>query len=383
MGLMSLLGVMTLMSVIFALWSRIGMKTAIKTALFSWSLVLAGAIRFFGGIGQAQTLPEFIDTREFIFTQAPFSSAHASTIVETSTGTLLAAWFGGTAEGHDDVEIWLSRKARGDKWSAPVPVTDTPDMPTWNPVLFQDGDTTWLFFKIGPSPREWVGGYLISADEGRTWGPVTYLPAGLLGPIRTKPIILADGTWLAGTSVEAGYRGDTPGDAPYRSWAVWVERSTDRGRTWSKHGPVTVPGELFGVIQPTLWQTLNGGVRMLMRSTKRIGRIVGSSSQDGGLTWTSGRPTLLPNPNAGIDAVRLRDGRVVLIYNHLQQERSAIHLAVSEDDGQSWSPPQVLEEGEGEYSYPAVIQGADGAIHVTYTWKRTHIRHLILDPSRL
>lgn len=335
------------------------------------------------GTARGQDIPDFISTREFIYSDAPFPSAHASTIVETSTGTLLAAWFGGSAEGHDDVDIWLSRKPRGGAWSSPRAITSTPDMPAWNPVLFEDADTIWLFFKVGPSPREWVGAYRRSADDGRTWDSVAYLPAGLLGPIRTKPIVLADGTWLAGTSVEAGYRGDTPADAPYRTWAVWLERSTDRGRTWSKHGPVGVPGELYGVIQPTLWQTPDGEVRMLMRSTRRIGRIVASSSADGGRTWAPARPTDLPNPNAGIDVVRLRDGRLILIYNHLSEGRDAIHLAVSHDEAETWTPPVILEEGPGEYSYPAVIQTADGAVHVSYTWQRTRIRHLVIDPKRL
>jgi predicted neuraminidase len=281
------------------------------------------------------------------------------------------------------VEIRLSRHPAGGSWSAPVAVTDYPHMPTWNPVLFQDGDRTWLFFKVGPNPREWVGAYRTSVDDGRTWGDPTYLPAGLIGPVRAKPIRLADGTWLAGSSVEAGIRGDTPIDAPYRAWAVWVERSTDGGRSWTKEGPVGVPGETWGVIQPTLWQTASGEVRMLTRSTARIGRIVASTSPDGGLTWTRGAPTSLPNPNAGIDAVKLADGRVILVYNHLRVGRAAIHVAVSADDGNSWSPPAVLEDGQRELSYPAVIQTRDGLVHVTYTWNRTHIRHVVVDPARL
>jgi predicted neuraminidase len=317
-----------------------------------------------------------IEVFEFVFEEAPFASAHASTIVETPDGSLVVAWFGGSAEGNDDVEIWVSRKAAGAGWSAPQRVTNTPNIPVWNPVFHQDSGTTWLFYKVGPSPREWIGAYCRSTDGGQSWGPVTYLPAGLLGPIRTKLLVLSDGTWLAGSSVEAGYRWDTRGDAPYRSWAVWVERSDDRGATWSKHGPVTVPGEPYGVIQPTLWQGSNGEVRMLMRSTERIGRIVASSSIDGGRTWTPGRLTALPNPNSGIDAVKLRDGRLVLVYNHLSQGRHAIHLAVSADDGETWTEPVVLESGPGEYSYPAVIQSQDGAIHITYTWQRRRIRYI-------
>jgi len=324
-----------------------------------------------------------IRRHEFIFTEAPFASAHASTIVETPSQTLMAAWFGGTAEGRPDVRIWLSRQLPGQPWSPPVPVTDSLNMPAWNPVLFQDDRRTWLFFKIGPSPREWVGAYRTSEDDGATWSPATYLPAGLTGPARTKPIRLSDGTWLAGTSVEAGYESDIPAFAPYKSWAGWVERSTDRGVTWTRHGPITVPGEPFGVIQPALWERSGGDVRMLMRSTDRIGRIVASSSRDRGLTWDPARPTQLPNPNAGIDVVRLRDGRLVLVYNHLVSGRDALHLAVSSDEGETWSTPLVLQRGQGEYSYPAVIQTADGLVHVTYTWRRTHIRHIVLDPDSL
>jgi predicted neuraminidase len=326
---------------------------------------------------------DFVRQREFIYVEAPFDSAHASTIVETPSRILIAAWFGGTAEGRPDVRIWLSRKPPGQPWSPPVPMTDTLKMPTWNPVLFHDGMRIWLFFKVGPSPREWVGAYRTSEDEGVTWNPVTYLPAGLSGPVRVKPIRLSDGTWLAGTSVEAGYRSDTLAIAPYKSWAGWVERSTDRGVTWTRHGPITVPGEPFGVIQPALWETSRGTVRMLLRSTDRIGRIVASSSNDGGLTWEAGRPTQLPNPNAGIDVVRLQDGRVVLVYNHLPHGRDAIHLAISKDEGDTWSYPLILEEGQGEFSYPAVIQTADSLVHITYTWRRTHIRHLVVDPRKL
>ena len=339
-----------------------------------------------GSHGAAQDLIRpagFIRQHEFVHTEAPFASAHASTIVETPSRVLMVAWFGGTAEGRPDVRIWLSRRLPGQRWSPPVPVSDSLNMPAWNPVLFQDGGRTWLFFKIGPSPREWVGAYRTSDDAGASWNPAVYLPAGLSGPVRTKPIRLSDGTWLAGTSVEAGYESDIPAAAPYKSWAGWVERSTDHGVTWTRHGPITVAGEPFGVIQPALWETPRGEVRMLLRSTDRIGRLVASSSRDGGLTWEPGRPTRLPNPNAGIDVVRLQDGRLVLVYNHLSRGRDSLHLAVSADDGDTWADPIFLNGGPGEYSYPAVIQTADGHLHITYTWRRTHIRHLVVDPRIL
>jgi predicted neuraminidase len=357
-------------------------KCAWSTLRGSWLWCLIPALLCIHPL-HAQDGADFVRLREFVPTDSATPSVHASTIAETGGHTLIAAWFGGSAEGRDDVEIWLSRKEPGEEWSMPEPVTALPSIPVWNPVLFVNGDTTWLFFKVGPSPREWVGAYVRSPDGGRTWSPAAYLPAGLIGPVRTKPLVVGDSVWLAGSSVEAGYRWDSPADAPYRSWAVWVERSVDHGRTWSKHGPVTVPGEAFGVIQPTLWQSASGEIRMLMRSTDRIGYVVSSCSSDGGRTWSPAMPTSLPNPNSGVDVVRLRDGRLVLVYNHLTEGRNAIHLAVSHDGGETWSEPRVLEEGPGEYSYPAVIQSEDGMVRITYTWRRTRIRHVVVDPDLL
>jgi predicted neuraminidase len=162
-----------------------------------------------------------------------------------------------------------------------------------------------------------------------------------------------------------------------------VEKSTDHGATWTRHGPITVAGEPFGVIQPALWETASGEVRMLMRSTERIGRLVASSSKDLGLSWAPGVPTLLPNPNAGIDVVRMKDGRLALTYNHLLHGRDSLHIAISRDEGNTWSSPILLEAGEGEYSYPAIIQSGDGLLHITYTWRRARIRHVVIDPLDL
>lgn len=318
---------------------------------------------------------------EFIFDNAPFQSCHASTIEVTSDGTLLAAWFGGKEEGDPSVEIWLSRKVAGGEWTPPVPLTDYPEIPCWNPVLFRDAQhTVWLFFKVGTSPRTWVGGYKKSTDGGVTWSEPEFLPAGLLGPIKNKPIQLSDGTILSGTSVEAGIGPARGGVKPYWSWTGWVERSTDGGKSWSSEGPVTFPGVNYGLIQPTLWEATNGEIRMLLRATQQIGEICLASSEDGGATWSTARKTGLPNPNSGLDAVKLNDGRVLLVYNHTKRSRSPLNINMSTDDGETWGRPLVLESEKGEFSYPAVIQSPDGSIHITYTWNRKKIRYLKLDP---
>ncbi len=301
---------------------------------------------------------------EFIFEQAPFASCHASTIVETRPGEFLAAWFGGAREGNADVAVWGARRSGG-QWSAPVELAREPNIACYNPVLFFSRDKTlWLYYKFGPNPMSWTAARRWSRDHAQSWSEIEHLPAGLYGPIKNKPLVLADGAIVSGTSVES-----------YRAWACWVERSTDDGRTWSRHGPITVPGEPHGIIQPAIVPLGRGRLRMFFRATQRIGRICYADSADGGLTWTPARPTALPNPNCGIDAVALRDGRIVLVYNHTEKGRSPLNVAVSKD-GESWNMFLTLESEPGEFSYPAVIQASGGSVHLTYTWHRRRIKHV-------
>jgi predicted neuraminidase len=322
------------------------------------------------------------EVAEFIFEKVPFRECHASTIVELPNGDLLAAWFGGRKEGDNSVAIWLSRKTVGGTWSAPTAVASYKEVPTWNPVLFRDAnDRIWLFFKVGPMEESWVGAYRTSVDGGKTWSEITYLPAGLLGPVRNKPILLSNGNVLAGSSKEAGMLRGASHPRPYWSWASWAELSKDGGKTWTIHGPIVYSGVNFGLIQPTLWESEPGHIKMLLRSTELIGYICESSSTDGGITWTPAKATPLPNPDSGIDAVRMKDGRIALVYNHTKVDRTPLNLAFSTDNGATWGLPYVLEDAPGEYSYPAIIQSGDGKLHMTYTWKRKRIKHVVVDPN--
>ncbi|MCC2668307.1 MAG: hypothetical protein K0Q72_778 [Armatimonadetes bacterium] len=308
---------------------------------------------------------------EFIFEQLPTPSCHASTVVDLGSNGLAAAWFGGQEEGANDVAIWFSRR-EGGRWDAPRKVAAAPGVPCWNPVLHRfAADSLVLFYKAGPSPQTWTGFLQRSADGGRTWSAPEQLPAGILGPIKNKAIELADGSLVCGSSVES-----------YRAWGCWVEITRDRGVTWSKHGPINQPGHLYGSIQPAVFGSRNGKLGMLCR-TRDVHRIVRATSADGGRTWTPLAETTLPQNNSGLDAVRLKDGRVVLVYNHTASGRTPLNLAVSKDMGVTWTPGPVLESDPGEYSYPAIIQGADDTIHVVYTWKRERIRYARLRPDEL
>ena len=320
----------------------------------------------------------------FIYEEAPYPSCHASTIVELAPGELAAAWFGGTRERHPDVGIWLARHENG-RWQKAVEVatgeqSDGPRLPTWNPVLFQPKDAPLhLFYKVGPSPSKWWGMLITSTDGGRTWSQPRRLPDGVLGPIKNKPVVLPDGSWLSPSSTEGNPEG----------WLTHFERSRDQGRTWQIIGPVE-QGRDFDAIQASILFHRDGQLQAVMRT--RQGSVGMTWSRDGGDTWTPIAATELPNPNSGTDAVTLQDGRQLIVYNHYghrpdesgKGNRYPLDVAVSED-GIVWDRVLKLETepNKAGYAYPAVIQAADGRVHITYTWNRERIKHVVLDPAKL
>jgi predicted neuraminidase len=323
---------------------------------------------------------EVIMKREFIYDKAPFPSCHASTIVETRGG-LVAAWFGGTNEKNPDVEIWVSRNVNG-SWDAPVSVANGVQAagnryPCWNPVLFQyPGGPLMLFYKVGADPIKWWGELKTSTDNGKTWSKAERLPDSILGPIKNKPVLLANGVLMSPTSVE--YENGR--------WAVHVETSSDKGRSWQRSKPVC-EGSGFDIIQPSILRHPGGRLQMLCRSKQN--RIVSAWSNDNGVSWTDCAALDLPNPNSGTDAVALKNGLQLLVYNPTQAPagkwggpRTPLSVAVSKH-GRNWKEIAVLENEPGEYSYPAVIQAADGKVHITYTWKREKIRHVVLDGAKI
>jgi len=317
---------------------------------------------------------EAIIKMEFIYEEAPFPSCHASTIAESQDG-LVAACFGGRDEGESDVGIWISRND-GQGWSDVVEIAngiqnESLRYPCWNPVLFQPNDgPLMLFYKVGPNPREWWGMLIVSNDGGRNWSDPRQLPNGFLGPIKNKPIQLADGSILCPSSTES--KDDN-------IWTVHLERITDLDYTWEMIGPLN-DGKEFGAIQPTILTYLSDKMQILCRSRQK--KITQCWSEDGGKTWTPMNATILPNPNSGIDAVTLNDGKQLLVYNHTTRGRSKLNIAISAD-GHNWKAALLLENQAGEYSYPAVIQSQDGLVHITYTWKREKIKYVKIDPDKL
>lgn len=314
--------------------------------------------------------PNITVSEDYIFSKAPFMECHASTIVEVEDGRILVAFFAGTEEGSRDVAIWLSEGERG-SWSPPRRIAWNEGAPCWNPVLFKDtGGKIYLFYKIGPTPETWSGAYVTSDDGGARWSNPHYLPAGLLGPAKNKPITVSNGDVVCGTSVES-----------YRAWTCWVEVLGRKG--WERFGPIYYEGVNKGVIQPSIVEISDGKLRAFMRSTENIGRICVADSSDYGRTWSRAIATKLPNPNSGIDCVKLRSGTIVMAYNDSETSRSPLSVAASHDGGVAWKKLLDIETAEGEFSYPSIIQGLDGKVHIAYTWMRKRIKHVALESGEI
>jgi len=314
------------------------------------------------------------ETREFAFgEERPFAQCHASSLVRLPNNGFLIAYFGGTREKHPDVGIWLSERRQG-AWMPPRLAAKLSDEPHWNPVLFQSpAGPLILYFKIGPSPYAWRTWMMHSRDEGRTWSAPAELISGdgiARGPVRCKPIVLADGTVLAPGSDESAKDGR-------HVWRAFIDRSDDGGFTFQPGpllplDPEKIPG--LGVIQPTLWESRPGTVHMLLRST--CGRMCRSDSTDGGRNWSEMEAIDLPNNNKGVDVTLLADGRLALICNPIGKPEDGNHtplsILLSSDNGRSWTHRRDLETDPGEYIYPAIIPTEVG-MAVSYTWRRERI----------
>ncbi len=318
---------------------------------------------------------EKVLVEQFIFEEDLYGQCHASSIIQLDEDRFLAVWFGGSYEGASDVDVWGAYKT-ANHWGEPFKlassyINDTLSMPCWNPVLHMtEAGRLFLFYKKGPNPREWWGMVKYSDDGGQTWSMDEQLPDNVLGPIKNKPVSLNNGTFLAPSSIE------TLDD----QWIAHLELFSDDG-TFLKKIEVDHGGNICA-IQPSVLEYSDGRLQILCRS--RQDYIAQSWSYDGGLTWETMSLLDVRNPNSGTDAVTMQDGRQLLVYNPSESGeqwwlgRNVLRVAIS-DDGINWNDIFTLESHEeGEFSYPAVIQGSDGLVHITYTWKRKRIKHVVI-----
>ena len=330
------------------------------------------------GIQEALTVTAHKEYVDF-----PANNVHASNLC-LFQGRLYLACFGGEHEDADDVDIFVTRRDE-DGWMAPVRISAGADRPHWNPVMRAREDHIDLFFKFDrPIPR-WKS-MRAALDGGlRLISPLREVvpgDEGGRGPVKNKCLTLRSGRVLAPASLEEG------------TWRPFVDVSDDDGETFTALRPIpllragdTAPDDGYpycfaarqGAIQPTLWQTDDGAVHALMRSSE--GFILRSDSYDQGETWRPAYLTGLPNNNSGIDLARMPSGLVVLAYNPVSADwgaRTPLRLDISRDGGDTFEPLMTLEDQKGEYSYPCVI--AEGSrLYVSYTYDRKKIAVWTID----
>jgi len=365
--------------------------------------------------------------REVAELPRPCVQAHAANLMVLGDGALGCVWFGGSMEGRSDISVYFARLEPGaSQWSAAERLSSDTDRSEQNPILFPAPDgALWLLHTAQTSGHQntAIVRRRISRDHGRSWGPTETLKDAPPGTFVRQPVhVHTDGSWLlpifnCRTLPGASWDGSLDDSA--------VLRSTDQGASWQR---VEVPGSL-GCVHMNI--VAGAGDRLLAFFRSRwADHVYRTVSGDGGKSWSAPQATPLPNNNSSIQALRLADGRLAMIFNassaadatdrreSLYDEledtgsaagdataaparrafwgapRSPMTLAISADDGLTWPWQRHLETGDGqcmsndsarglnrEYSYPSLRQDADGTLHLAYTVFRQHIRHVRLRPE--
>jgi len=313
---------------------------------------------------------------ELVFEQIADAPAHhCSTLCEAANGDLLCLWYGGSYESADDQVLFLSRRVAGERsWTEPQVLVQGFPQPPGNGVIFRDTrDQLWVVWARMESTRPIRRGsgwgrcqlmYRISNDHGQSWSEDRRLFDETLWSVpRNPPVTLSDGTLLL--PVEGSLEGVE--GSHFLSLGPGAEG-------WQRAGFTS------GGSQPAVIERGDGTLLALMRHSRFITQI---ESRDGGRTWTGAASTELKNPNAGISMTKLANDHVVLVFNDSQTRRTPLSIARSLDDGKTWEQPLQLESNPGEYSYPCVIQTADGKIHISYTYRRYAIKHVELNEDWL
>ena len=329
-----------------------------------------------------------------------FRTCHGPGMVELPNGDLLCCWFAGTFEGDTDIHVICSRLPKGaDKWEDPVDVSNDPERSEQNPSLFYGpDDAVWCMYTAqkGRQPGKDNMQYTSqvrcqkSFDGGLTWSePETIFPEE--GTFSRQPIqILKNGRWIYGNWICSDAVDGLAGDpSAFRI-------SDDQGKTWS--GRVYMPNS-NGRVHPTIVELEDGHLVAFMRS-READFIYRSESFNWGDTWTEPKPTVLPNNNSSISAIRTQSGRIAIAYNPtcVPEEykgkcawpglRCPVAVALSEDGGLTFPMIRWMERGEGyigdenqcnnkQYEYPNIMQGADGRIHLTYAaYTRKNVKYV-------
>ncbi len=305
-------------------------------------------------------------------------------LVQLDAETVLAAWYGGTEKHipkeNDSAEtaLWISRLNKG-TWSKPECIFQEKGYHVWNPVLVKTASKLYVFFRKFQAEvaepqkqrvnRSFTYCVMESDNKGISWSAPKQLTDGITGPIKSGPHVLEDGSWIIPSA---------------KKDSCFIERTSDCAKTVTTLGPVTRPNGSQMLSEPTLVQKNDGTFTLFFRNrqTSPQDRYIMTATFDPKTQKIShATPTTLPNPDSGIDCYRLHDGRWLLACNSSFTKRSTLAVYISSDEGLTWKEALKVEEGDDEYSQPALLQAEDGNVHLLYAvWEaksgKKNIKHV-------
>ncbi len=307
---------------------------------------------------------------------------HPASIAELANGDLYLVYYGGDGEYALDTGVFGARLKKGEShWSRPKRIAHDPYSSLGNGVIWKAPDgAAWLFYVVRPG-ETWSSSFIqakVSRDNAETWSDSFLISATQGMMVRGQPIVLNTGEYLLPVYHETGFDTEKVGTDTTSRFL----RFSPKTRKWTDSGIIR---SVKGNLQPAVAQLTPDYLVAYCRrgggyDPVKDGYLIRSESHDGGHTWSEGRDSAFPNPNAAVDLLKLKSGNLFLVYNDSMNERTPLAVALSEDGDRSWGHKRLLATGAFDYGYPFAIQTHDGKIHVVYTsHNRSVVNHAVFD----
>ena len=306
-------------------------------------------------------------------------------LCQTQDGTLLAVWYGGQefcGNENEETNLWLARYQDG-IWSKPECVYQKVGYHVWNPVLFAlPAGKIKLYFRefqpLVPEPqkekfgvREFIYHTLESDDNGISWNTLKTLPDAFSGPAKSSPYKVTDTTWLIPSTKDGKSR---------------LEYTNNAGKTWQIIGPILREDGSSNMTEPCIVAAEDGSYLIYLRNRQQESatrHIMLANFHLDTLSISFAIETNIPNPDSGIDVIKLQNGCFLMAANPSYTDRTSLVLYRSNDKGITWQKALTLEGGPGAFAQPTLLQSSDGKVHVLYYyWPEDrpdkNIKHVIV-----
>ena len=265
-------------------------------------------------------------------------------------------------------------------WGAEQELVHHPECQACGATLLRVSDGTLWMFYMGFYRSVWREGEpdmeetrsdiwcIHSTDEAQTWQEPQMIFKGYCGATNGA-IQTTDGHIV----VPISYVVPNPG----RLVSACVV-SADNGQNFSLGEAIDLGGhgDHAGALEPTVVELQDGRIWMLIRTTK--GEFFQAFSSDHGMTWSEARPSGIHSPSAPCHITRLASGRLALVWNNTMdttKARDALSVALSEDDGKTWSEPIIAVRGE-QVSYPYISEPTPGQLLISFNYVRSGWRNV-------